>query len=565
MYTFIVLKSIRSRWALSGVVLSVLVAGFYTTTPASAQNQATGTVTFELEKKFSGPYPAGYAADQFTFSVSGYAAPVSLTAFTDDSAFGTIALPVGTYQLTETGPTDFVSGEWTVQWSGAGCTNQTANSTTITVNERDIGSANFGCRADNQWRHGNLLVTKEVVGTSTAPENFSFRVMQGDSVRFSGAFEPDGQTEVLVAAGLYTVSENVYPHFTTTYSADCAGTMMPGGSRSCTITNTYTGSGNGTTSTGRIVIQKQTVPLSTSSSFTFDPSWSETPIMLAGGEQSTSSELVPGVYSLQELPQVGWIQTNAVCSDGSPLTAIVLDAGETTTCVVTNTQTSDGGGGDDERFRVFGYVWHDRNENTVWEVAQPNPADDERDLDGWEVRISNGSTTLATTTDTLGYYYFEVPVGTWKITEVVQSLWKVTFPVTNEHTVMVVANVARTNRSADTVWEKIINYILPPVYAQGARTYGPFNFGNVQSGSSDGDGGGGSSSGGRSNRSRSSTVSAEPQGLILGAATSTLPVGAPNTGAGGASVPTYPGRALPFMAIPERRYQQIVWCRADRE
>jgi hypothetical protein len=53
--------------------------------------------------------------------------------------------------------------------------------------------------------------------------------------------------------------------------------------------------------------------------------------------------------------------------------------------------------------------------------------------------------------------------------------------------------------------------------------------------------------------------------LILGAATSTLPVGAPNTGAGGASVPTYPGRALPFMAIPKRRYQQIVWCKADRE
>lgn len=549
MYTFTTFTRSSSRCVVAAMLLVLLTTYLCLGVPVSAQTQATNTVSFELEKKFSGPYPVGYAANQFTFSVTGYAAPVTLTAFTNDSAFGSIMLPVGTYQVTENGPIGFDSNEWRVQWSGPGCINQTANSTTITVNERDIGSVNFGCRADNQWRHGNLLVTKEVIGTSTTPENFSFLVTQGTVTRFDGAFEADGQNDVLVAAGPYTVSEKSYPNFTTTYSPDCTGTMVQGGSKSCTITNTFTDDGNGATSTGRIIIKKETVPASSSTLFTFDPSWSETDVLLGGGAQSTSSELMPGTYSFSELSKTGWVQTSTVCSDGSVASAVVLGAGETVVCVVTNKQT--GGGDGEELFRVFGYVWHDRNENTLWDVSQPNPVDDENDLDGWEVSISNGSTTLSTTTDSLGYYYFEVPVGTWKLSEVVQSLWKVTFPVANEHVVNVMSDVAVV---PSTYWQQLVRFIVPSVYAQSARMYGPFNFGNVQADSDGGNGGGGggSSSGGRSNRSRDISNLTEPQGLILGASTSTLPVGAPNTGAGGASFPNVAVHILPVVTLPSR-------------
>ena len=87
---------------------------------AHAQGAPT-TVTFELEKKFSGPVPTGYFANQFSFNISGILGPISLTTFNPDSANGTVALPVGVYTLSENGPVGFVPADWTVQWSGAGC------------------------------------------------------------------------------------------------------------------------------------------------------------------------------------------------------------------------------------------------------------------------------------------------------------------------------------------------------------------------------------------------------------------------------------------------------------
>ena len=56
------------------------------------------------------------------------------------------------------------------------------------------------------------------------------------------------------------------------------------------------------------------------------------------GLPNNSGWLVPGSYSVAELALVGWDLTSAICSDKSPATAISLQAGETVTCVFTNTQ-----------------------------------------------------------------------------------------------------------------------------------------------------------------------------------------------------------------------------------
>ncbi len=46
---------------------------------------------------------------------------------------------------------------------------------------------------------------------------------------------------------------------------------------------------------------------------------------------------MPGSYSVAELtPPDGWVLAGASCSDGSPITAISLQAGETVTCTFTN-------------------------------------------------------------------------------------------------------------------------------------------------------------------------------------------------------------------------------------
>ena len=45
---------------------------------------------------------------------------------------------------------------------------------------------------------------------------------------------------------------------------------------------------------------------------------------------------------MAELALVGWDLTSATCSDKSPVTAISLQAGETVTCVFTNTRHRQG-------------------------------------------------------------------------------------------------------------------------------------------------------------------------------------------------------------------------------
>ncbi|MDD2482786.1 MAG: VWA domain-containing protein [Candidatus Shapirobacteria bacterium] len=50
------------------------------------------------------------------------------------------------------------------------------------------------------------------------------------------------------------------------------------------------------------------------------------------------SNLMPGTFSVSEGAVAGWTQTSAVCSDGSPITAISLQPGENITCTFTNTK-----------------------------------------------------------------------------------------------------------------------------------------------------------------------------------------------------------------------------------
>ena len=52
----------------------------------------------------------------------------------------------------------------------------------------------------------------------------------------------------------------------------------------------------------------------------------------------TFSNLAPGTYSVTESAISGWAQTSATCSDGSPMSAISLQSGESVTCTVTNTK-----------------------------------------------------------------------------------------------------------------------------------------------------------------------------------------------------------------------------------
>src|SRR3989338_787578 len=88
---------------------------------------------------------------------------------------------------------------------------------------------------------------------------------------------------------------------------------------------------------GRIIIEKQTEPDGDATLFEFDPSYGATFSLSDGQENNSGFILAPGAYSIAEVSQSGWQLTNVTCSDGSLPDAINVSAGETVTCVFTNT------------------------------------------------------------------------------------------------------------------------------------------------------------------------------------------------------------------------------------
>ena len=112
--------------------------------------------------------------------------------------------------------------------------------------------------------------------------------------------------------------------FTVNYPADAGRHFV------CTYTNTQR---------GHIIVKKLTNPAGSSQSFEFDPSYSGTNFFLTDTQTNDSGALVPGTYSVGEVNiPTGWDLTSSSCSDGSPVTAISLQAGETVTCTFYNRQ-----------------------------------------------------------------------------------------------------------------------------------------------------------------------------------------------------------------------------------
>jgi hypothetical protein len=93
------------------------------------------------------------------------------------------------------------------------------------------------CIITNDDQPGTLIVKKIVknddgTGTKSA-ENFLFNVNDGVET----AFEADGQNDITVDAGTYTVTEVADGNYTTTYD-NCTDVTVPnGGTATCTITN----------------------------------------------------------------------------------------------------------------------------------------------------------------------------------------------------------------------------------------------------------------------------------------------------------------------------------------
>lgn len=89
---------------------------------------------------------------------------------------------------------------------------------------------------------------------------------------------------------------------------------------------------------GTLIVEKVTSQAAPGVEFDFSaPGLTPDTFTLEDGEQQVFSDIPAGVYAVEELtPPAGWNLVSAVTSNGSPVDAIVVPGGETTTATFTN-------------------------------------------------------------------------------------------------------------------------------------------------------------------------------------------------------------------------------------
>lgn len=166
---------------------------------------------------------------------------------------------------------------------------------------------------------------------------------------------------------------------------------------------------------GKIIVEKQTLPDGSEQSFKFDPSWSDTNFNLTDGQSNDSGWLAPGIYNVSEVSLDGWDLTNAVCTASSDPThsfdprvdGFILVAGDTVTCVFTNTQKAS----------VDVYKFNDINGNGTHDEDEPY-------LSNWEMEMTEveGESYKQITGDN-GYTTFALEPAEYNLSETIQDGW----------------------------------------------------------------------------------------------------------------------------------------------
>ena len=222
--------------------------------------------------------------------------------------------------------------------------NSTGNVGTLTATFNLDPGETVTCVFTNVQR-GTITIIKDAVPNGA--QDFAYTTTGGGLSGFSLDDDADGtlsntQTFPNVMPGAYSVTETALAGWDLT-GLECNGTagstgtpagataninLTSGGSVTCTYTNTQR---------GHIIIDKVTNPAADPTSFSFDAGGGAyADFSLTDQAAPNDQELVPGTYSVAETVPAGWDLTSAVCSDGSPVNAISLQAGETITCTFTN-------------------------------------------------------------------------------------------------------------------------------------------------------------------------------------------------------------------------------------
>jgi len=195
---------------------------------------------------------------------------------------------------------------------------------------------------------GVLVVIKDVVSGNADADDFTIKVFNAGDVEIESDLGSETGVVYVLPSGAYTVEEVASSSYAVAYTGACASsgsvTVTAGATSTCTVLNRFVEQGEGTL----IIEKKVTQGSGTTTSFTFDPSWSVNDFNLLPGE-SEQFVLASGTYSVTEKAKAGWSLKSAVCTyeDQSTSTAasVALVSGQTVTCTFTNDEDGDNGGG----------------------------------------------------------------------------------------------------------------------------------------------------------------------------------------------------------------------------
>ncbi len=242
------LKAISGNNVNTGATSDVVTTDFGTladTLAGIAKAQCGGTITIKkvIDNNGNGvtdegDTTSGTEVSQWNFDVT----PGHTGNLTDTTGMtGAVNVGIGTFSVTET-----TNSNYTV--SGASCSadqvskgtwDQSNGVTGISVGNGDV----ISCTFYNKPNPGTLTVIKTVdtknVGIAV-PGNFTIHVLNGTPDQFPGADE-NGTTVAVPGNGSYSVTEDPVDLYEGHFDNGCAGTMTPGGSATCNITNEYTG------------------------------------------------------------------------------------------------------------------------------------------------------------------------------------------------------------------------------------------------------------------------------------------------------------------------------------
>ena len=267
----------------------------------------------------------GNATFPFTGTLGGF--NLTTTGGTAQTTFNN--LPPGNYSISETN----VPAGWVL--TGVVCSDGSTPDT-IQVSAGETVTCTF-----TNTQQGRIVVDKNTLPAgSSQPFTFTLDAGAGPAATALSTFTlTDAQTPFAsgpLQPGTYNVQEELAPGWFRT-SATCSDgspvnaiAVAPGEMVTCTFVNTQLGS---------ITVVKNTVGGNGSFAFTGDLgsfTLTTTGTSAGGTAQTTFDDLAPATYAISETVRPSWSLLSAVCSDGSPINAIALGAGEAITCTFDN-------------------------------------------------------------------------------------------------------------------------------------------------------------------------------------------------------------------------------------